>query len=669
MKTTVENLDIEDDITECVTGEYPAINRGDVPPAELRSVAPAAAEADAEKAAFWLTHLELEVKRLHSKWHSIDAEFRLRESRIAELRGEVKGRDAVVAKLNADLRRGADELQAAEQRLAAKDVDIAGWVAAVDERDRKLQQLTALIAAAEERYRALEASLENTRAEVARLNGALRREQEATAGVVMLNGELLAEQRALQGKVQDLETYIDGRHGSWAQLNAQLARYKDSLAAIERTVDARDVALARFEDEKRALAVRIGDLERQCAELAGRRKDGEAAYEELQAKLAEHLESSERLKAEHAARAKIADDAIARAASSEELVASLRRDVAQRDENVAALGAQVATQKISLTELSASNEALTKRMHDLEGSVSERTQESHSLRDELQAAQGELRTLRDEFGRRGAQLDEARGLAEEKTHLAGELARDLNVLEQDAAQLRDQFARLEEHSAELGRLRSEALMESEQLKRDLAAQQQLVATLETQLRAKQQTADLLERNVSRITDLGASLAALDRQMDGSEPRRAPSGDFIATLASDAAPPKLVESSKDLLPADALLDKEPSADILRIGKPAQKRSGVRKLVAMLGGQGIDYPLIKKEMTIGRGHGSDIRIASHFISRIHAKVSTQGIATYIEDAGSKNGVLVNSERIQRRVLRDGDIVSLGGELNLRFVDGAP
>ena len=91
--------------------------------------------------------------------------------------------------------------------------------------------------------------------------------------------------------------------------------------------------------------------------------------------------------------------------------------------------------------------------------------------------------------------------------------------------------------------------------------------------------------------------------------------------------------------------------------------------MVGGRDVDYPLLKREMTIGRGHGSDIRIASHFISRVHAKVSTNGIATVIEDAGSKNGVLVNSERVLRRVLRDGDIVSLGGELNLRFVDTAP
>jgi pSer/pThr/pTyr-binding forkhead associated (FHA) protein len=94
---------------------------------------------------------------------------------------------------------------------------------------------------------------------------------------------------------------------------------------------------------------------------------------------------------------------------------------------------------------------------------------------------------------------------------------------------------------------------------------------------------------------------------------------------------------------------------------------RKLVITLGGEAIDYPIVKNPMTIGRGHDSDIRIASHFVSRLHATVSTKGSATIIEDVGSKNGILVNSKRVQRRVLRSGDIVSLGGELNLEFVDG--
>jgi hypothetical protein len=271
--------------------------------------------------------------------------------------------------------------------------------------------------------------------------------------------------------------------------------------------------------------------------------------------------------------------------------------------------------------------------------------------------------LKTQLAERNTQLTASREGADEKARLADKLANDLRALEEQAADLRGDLARLEEHSAELGRLRGEALAECDRLKGELAAQQERVATLETEVRAKRATADLLERNVGRITDLGASLAALDRQMD-SEPHRG----HVETVASDEAPAKPNEP-KELLPVDAMIGKASDGDVVHIGKTSSKRVAVRKLVALLNGQGIDYPLIKKEMTIGRGHGSDIRISSHFISRVHAKVSTNGIATVIEDAGSKNGVLVNSERIQRRVLRDGDVVSLGGELNLRFVDGAP
>jgi pSer/pThr/pTyr-binding forkhead associated (FHA) protein len=120
----------------------------------------------------------------------------------------------------------------------------------------------------------------------------------------------------------------------------------------------------------------------------------------------------------------------------------------------------------------------------------------------------------------------------------------------------------------------------------------------------------------------------------------------------------------MLPMDLLLDDSPN-EVIDVGDRTHIE-GPRKLVITLGGEAIDYPIVKNLMTIGRGHESDIRIASHFVSRIHAKVCTKGIATIIEDAGSKNGILVNSERVKRKVLRHGDVVSIGGELNLKFVD---
>jgi pSer/pThr/pTyr-binding forkhead associated (FHA) protein len=49
-----------------------------------------------------------------------------------------------------------------------------------------------------------------------------------------------------------------------------------------------------------------------------------------------------------------------------------------------------------------------------------------------------------------------------------------------------------------------------------------------------------------------------------------------------------------------------------------------------------------------------------------VLTHSIGTVIEDLGSKNGLLVNSQPVTRRVLQDGDIVSLGGKLDLKYVE---
>ena len=671
MKTIKDDEGANEDITEIATGEYLVIKEGDAPPEGHLNGKHHAVKGDGEKAAFWLAHLENEVTRLHAKWHSIDAEFKVRENRIAELRDEVKARETTVEKLTTELGAGADALKAADERIAGKETEIAGLVTGAHERDRRIDELKVSLVGAEERHREMQESLKTTQAEVARLDASVRHEQEASAGVAKLNEELLGEQRRLQGKLQDLELYINGRHDSWATLNAQLADYKDALVGMERTVKSRDASVARFDEEKRQLAARILDLERQCSELIGRRKEREAQYEELQNKLSEHFETMEQLKAEHANRARETEQALAKAVNNQKLIDSLERGVTRRDETLASLGTELEQQKATVADLSGVREKLTKRADELEKTLTERTQQAQALRDELRTSQEQMQSLKEELGERNTQLASSRESVAEKTRLSEQLERDLRSLEKEAGQVRGDLERLEEHSAELGKLRSEALAECDRLKAELAAQHDLVASLETELRAKQATADLLERNVGRITDLGASLAALDRQMDGDADQ---SGahmhfpDFIETVAADSA---MVDASQEMLSLDALIGEKSNEDVLDIGQPLGGRSEIaaRKLVALLGGEGIDYPLVKKEMTIGRGHGSDIRIASHFISRIHAKVSTNGIATVIEDAGSKNGILVNAERVQRKVLRDGDVVSLGGELNLRFVDAAP
>ena len=90
-----------------------------------------------------------------------------------------------------------------------------------------------------------------------------------------------------------------------------------------------------------------------------------------------------------------------------------------------------------------------------------------------------------------------------------------------------------------------------------------------------------------------------------------------------------------------------------------------MVAMGTERTMKYPLYKSTMTIGRASDSDIQIRRQYISRHHAKLCTENGDTFIEDLGSKNGVLVNAAPVTRHRLRNGDLVDLG-QIQFKFID---
>lgn len=380
---------------------------------------------------------------------------------------------------------------------------------------------------------------------------------------------------------------------------------------------------------------------------------------------------------DYASRLEEADEA-ARQPVDEFHTELLERGIKRRDETIENLSTELEQTNASVDELSAAKSKLGRRVDELEKGLIDRSQQVQVLRDDLRRSHDQLRIVQEQLSDRTAQLAATQETLDQKSRHIERLTDELHAAQKETIQIRGQLGALDAHAAELDRLRNEAAAEVESLRLELAAQQDLVATLETELRAKQATADLLARNVDRITDLGASLAALDERMNGgAEESSAPDlekssihlADFVATLAADdrltAAAPSGEPDDVELLPMDLLLDDDPDQNVVDIGERTQLEAG-RKLVITIAGQAFDYPIVKKQITIGRGHGSDIRIASHFVSRVHAKISTNGLATIIEDTGSKNGLVVNSERVRRRVLRDGDVVSFGDDLNLKFVD---
>ena len=77
----------------------------------------------------------------------------------------------------------------------------------------------------------------------------------------------------------------------------------------------------------------------------------------------------------------------------------------------------------------------------------------------------------------------------------------------------------------------------------------------------------------------------------------------------------------------------------------------------------YSLYKENVSIGRASDNDIPTYDPYSSNTHAFLVTEGGKYYIQDNRSKNGIFVNSTKIETRAeLNKGDEILIGGT---RFV----
>jgi len=73
---------------------------------------------------------------------------------------------------------------------------------------------------------------------------------------------------------------------------------------------------------------------------------------------------------------------------------------------------------------------------------------------------------------------------------------------------------------------------------------------------------------------------------------------------------------------------------------------------------EYLVSEGETLVGRGTECGIRLPSSRVSRVHARVWTEGERVLVGDEGSKNGTWVNRRRLERpALLGDGDEVLFG------------
>jgi len=73
----------------------------------------------------------------------------------------------------------------------------------------------------------------------------------------------------------------------------------------------------------------------------------------------------------------------------------------------------------------------------------------------------------------------------------------------------------------------------------------------------------------------------------------------------------------------------------------------------------------EITIGRIPECDIQLSVENVSRIHARIICKNEEYQVEDLGSTNGVYVNGVKVERCLLRQHDIIEIGG-VKMQFIE---
>ncbi len=107
------------------------------------------------------------------------------------------------------------------------------------------------------------------------------------------------------------------------------------------------------------------------------------------------------------------------------------------------------------------------------------------------------------------------------------------------------------------------------------------------------------------------------------------------------------------------------------KPKRQTRDLRPALVFLTGDliAVPIPLEREVVILGREIGADVRVNDSLVSRRHAMIITStdpvsGGAVYtIRDFGSRNGTLLNGERIREETLQNGDKISIGDHI-LRF-----
>ncbi len=570
----------------------------------------------------WVRHVEGEVDRLQKRWESLDKELTAAKDHSAEQRAQIEQRDATISGLHAELETTHQEIDCLAATIVEREKTIKSLGLTASERDDELAAVSRSLNEANARLEVLGDRLKTAEQQVDELRNCVLDEKSRAAELRAEKETVSASNASLRSRLQELESYIEGRRDKWSEqqatlnsLNAKISSLETALAGSERLVAERDSSIATLE-------LRIRELEREVGEVEGRHNEREAAHREAQTLLQERIAEVEQLKTKIEQRTAGADNAIEEASSHREQLEVLRASLTEKDEAIHRLETNLGKLEAVGDHIEDQQRVDRQTIGQLQNEVAQLQSNGDTLTDALAEARTKMLSLSHEL---------------EETELA----------------------------------RSETQKENE-------AQKRRITILEAALDARTEIIAGFDANAQRLNELGRNLNALgDIGLDDER---------VPIVTDDHQNQEMLEAEVLLDPYDidehvdtALgipgheFEHEHDADndsvLARLSAGDDADQAQRRAMIELRGHNGDRPIhviSTPIMTIGRAKSSDIRINDIVVSRTHARLRLDEEGVVIEDASSKNGLAVNEKVVDRAVLKHGDVVSLGNGHAYRYVE---
>lgn len=460
---------------------------------------------------------------------------------------------------------------------------------------------------------------------------------EALTTIHALTGQL-AERTQEQGEDRALlnrrATEIADRDGRIAQLCKDIKHATDELHLVSAQRDDLLKTLATYEQAQTASHKAQTEQVEQIGELKIALQSSQAQAASLQAEL-------------QAAHARLEEEKKMHARATASLETSQHTlDKVRYELDVARVSIQALTDERNALLPLKQELAATAAELERSGKAFELSQRDLAeLRSEFTVQTGTAEALRAELA---AANTTAAGLTEERTELKQALLTAQHAIQEQRERAQTQDTLLSEKNREAESLRvelDEQAVTLREMNEDLRTRDELIEELRAKLQTKNYDEAAVAERIGQAQQRVQSLV----QLIAHKNRK------IASLKSDVT-----------VYAAALAAIR--GNLTRITGEELDTVQVQRMLEPVEHDGAPIVLDRKMTTIGRTIENDICLPSKLISRHHARLLVAPSGLIIEDTGSTNGCFVNGRQIRQQLMRDGDILSLGG-LRYRLCSDQP